>query len=147
MEIHNGYLKSTGWLESKTENIAVAKGAAIPWVSYSFLYFLDSLDLQEKNLIEFGGGASTYYFVSKVKNVTTFESNSEYIDKIKTNLAIFSNLRLIDSKNCDFEIKHQENNYTSISEIDLATIKAAHAYDLQYNWANEPISYDLEVFF
>ena len=122
MEIHNGYLKSTGWLESKTENIAVAKGAAIPWVSYSFLYFLDSLDLQEKNLVEFGGGASTYCFVSKVKSITTFESDSEYLDNIKTNLAIFSNLRIIDSKICAFEIKRQGNNNASISETNLAII-------------------------
>ena len=107
---------------------------------------MDSLDLQEKNLVEFGGGASTYCFVSKVKSITTFESDSEYLDNIKTNLAIFSNLRIIDSKICAFEIKRQGNNNASISETNLAIIKAAYAYDLQYNWANEPISCDLEAF-
>jgi hypothetical protein len=115
------------WLESKVNNISIKNGELIPWITYPALCFLDRLNLSEKNVVEFGSGASTAYLVRRGARITSFEFDTEYYSSIEPlirnpNLQIVDATKfeyLIDSEPiCDLIVKLIENdrNHADLGE-------------------------------
>jgi hypothetical protein len=64
VSIHAGFLKTSGWLESKNKNASYKDGKLVPWLTYSSITFLECLDLKRMNLVEF---VSSYASQTKLK--------------------------------------------------------------------------------
>lgn len=79
-----GYLCEIGWIESMQTNLPVDKHIKpIPWVTYSFIDFIDGRLLNSMSIFEYGAGNSTLYFAHKVRKVTTVEHDYEWYKNMK----------------------------------------------------------------
>lgn len=52
-----------------------------PWFNKGSVEFLDTLDLKNYHVIEFGSGSSTFYFADKCKFVNSYEMNVDFFKK------------------------------------------------------------------
>lgn len=110
-------LKEYGyWNSIKNKCITDKDGRYIPWFTYPAYEFINSLDLKNKTVFEWGSGHSTVYWSKKCKSVTSVEDNKEWYEKISRFLNRCKNVNLIFSKD---------------KEEYLDSIKAANfSYDL-----------------
>ena len=60
--------------------------AGYMWTSYSLHQFLHSLNLKNKNVLEFGSGGSTVFFLKRKANLITFEHSQVWIEKLRLRL-------------------------------------------------------------
>jgi len=59
------------------------KGNPIPWYTYPAIDFLESLDLSEKFVFEYGGGSSTLWWAKRAKGLFTVEHDKNWYRKLK----------------------------------------------------------------
>lgn len=91
-----GYLADTGWLRAYQSKEAVdSTGKFIPWLTYSFLDFLEGRLKPNMRICEYGSGNSTLFFASLVNEVISFENNDEWYHKVKHKLPSHAHLHLI----------------------------------------------------
>lgn len=84
---HSGYLLETGWIRSYLNGFPVDKaGNSLPWFTLSFISFLETRLDESITIFEYGAGNSTIYFSSRVKNLTSIESDSAWLKQLKTKL-------------------------------------------------------------
>lgn len=57
-------------------------GAPLPWYTYPTIHFLETKDLRDKTVLEFGAGYSTLWWASHVKSVVAFEDNRGWYDRL-----------------------------------------------------------------
>lgn len=69
----------------KKEKSIDKKGDFIPWFTYPAIHFLESKNLKEKIVFEWGGGASSKYFSKKCKEIITIEDNDEWFKFLEAN--------------------------------------------------------------
>ena len=93
----SGYLVEIGWWNSwiKKKPIDI-NGNPLPWVTYSFIDFIDERLNKEMSIFEFGSGNSSFYYSSKVEFVDTVEHDEEWYNKLQ--LILPSNVNLIFKK-------------------------------------------------
>lgn len=85
LEVSERYLLNSGWINSRLQRRSVDQnGSALPWLTYPSIAFLEQLDLEDKIVLEFGGGGSTAYFSRRSKQVHTVELDGEYLDSLRT---------------------------------------------------------------
>lgn len=89
---------------------------AYPWYTKPCLDFLETLDLKDKNVLEFGAGFSTIWWAKKANSVFSIEANKEWLQKIspeiaenKNTIAVLREVNEGDQSKIDF--------YTDVSEI------------------------------
>jgi hypothetical protein len=58
-------------------------GLDIPWLPYSLTFFLSQVIPTHARVLEFGGGASTSWWLSRGNIVTTLEPSDEYFEGLK----------------------------------------------------------------
>ena len=68
--------------------------AGFMWTSYPLHQFLHSLNLKGKNVLEFGSGGSTVFFLQRKANLVTFEHSEVWIEKLKPKLQTYDNLKI-----------------------------------------------------
>lgn len=61
-------------------------GAAVPWMTYPAIEFLKKYLRKNHEIFEFGCGASTLFFSSRVKKVVGLETNKKWLEIIKNKL-------------------------------------------------------------
>lgn len=54
-----------------------------PWLTYGAILMLEQLKMKDFNILEFGSGGSTIFFANRVKHVTSFDTNKEWVSKVK----------------------------------------------------------------
>lgn len=57
-------------------------GNYIPWITYPCIEFLNTLDLRDCRVFEFGSGSSTLYWAQKTKSVISVERDRDWYDKV-----------------------------------------------------------------
>lgn len=57
-------------------------GNPVPWITYSAAAYLDSLDLRDRRMFEYGAGASTMYWQSRVAELVSVENSPEWRDAV-----------------------------------------------------------------
>lgn len=72
-----------GFFDSADLGSPIKNSQPFPLLTYPFIDFIESHDVSNFNLIEFGSGNSTLYFENVFKKVISFETNSEWYDKVK----------------------------------------------------------------
>lgn len=124
----DGYLKEKGWLNSNLRSSALDfKGNPIPWLTYSFISFLETRLKLDMDIFEFGSGASTIWFSKRVGNIVSIENDTAWYKKVKPILN--SNVELILSDS-DGKI-----NYTEFVFAPMGTPS---------NYANEILQIDIK---
>ena len=69
----------------------------IPWFTFSAIQYLESFDLSERVIFEYGSGFSTRYWTSRCKWVYTVESDRKWYDKIANDNFLNLNLYFEDN--------------------------------------------------
>lgn len=74
-----------GHFRSYIENTSIDKaGNPIPWFTYPAIEYINQLDLSHSELLEWGSGASSEYFQSKVKKITSIEHDKAWYQRMKS---------------------------------------------------------------
>ena len=74
----------TGHFRSAWLNKAVdGKGAPLPWYTYPMVEFLSNKDFKGRRILEWGAGQSTLWWAARAAQVTSFESDPVWYEKIK----------------------------------------------------------------
>jgi hypothetical protein len=78
------YFAETGWRRSLFENKVIDKdGNAIPWYTYSYIYFIEPRLKDTFDIFQFGCGASTEWYAKRCGQITSVENNPNWYDKMK----------------------------------------------------------------
>lgn len=94
------YLRSCGWFKSVQLSLAVdCDGKPIPWVTYSFLRFIEPRLDSSMTLFEFGSGHSTAFWSLRVGQVVSCEHDEKWYEKMKGEL----------SSNVDYRLRSRED--------------------------------------
>ena len=78
----NVFLRQHGHSKQRRSLPVNANGDFQPWLTYPMIEFLDSLDLSEKSILEFGAGGSTLYWARRSKEVISVELDQEWANKL-----------------------------------------------------------------
>ncbi|MEE1884663.1 FkbM family methyltransferase [Pedobacter flavus] len=79
-----GYLNSIGWFNAyKTKSAIDGQGNAIPWVTYSFIDFIQDRIKKSHLIFEYGSGSSTKYYALRAASVVSVEHDKEWFEKVK----------------------------------------------------------------
>lgn len=143
VSICKGFLSESGWIKSRNTNESRTGSEIVPWLTYGSIYFLNQLELSNKKILEFGSGASTFWFSEKCRQVTSFESDTNYLSGIKSELGVNKNVNLltypISNKLKKSEIDYKEamiieknlgNHEKFISTLDLNELQVIVAKQL-----------------
>jgi hypothetical protein len=67
------------WKKSLTSDFSLVE-TKTPWINYEAIEFLDRFIGNQSHVFEYGGGASTLYFLSKGARVFTVEHDEKWLD-------------------------------------------------------------------
>lgn len=141
IDLHDGYLRESGWLESKNQNSSILHESPVPWTSFAFLRILNVLNLKDAALLEFGGGNSTFYFSSLCRTVRTVEFNADYLISLTKLAGLHSNITVIDGSNESF------SNINEGCPMEFGKVlEEAYNYDVSNGVINEKLSYDFKKY-
>ena len=89
-----GYLCEIGWIDSyKTQTPVNKKLQPIPWVTYSFISYIENRLNKSMSIFEYGSGNSTFLYAEKVNRVISVEHDKKWHEKLKENIP--ENVKLI----------------------------------------------------
>ncbi len=114
--LHQEYLRTTGWIESKNANQAIRDGEYLPWTSYAFTHWFDSRDVSKQLMLEFGSGASTLYWAASFKNVISVESDLEWFTRVKNAVANKKNITLHSILGSSNQTKYDNQEWESLKD-------------------------------
>lgn len=99
-----GYFEEKGWNRSfiQKESVNIA-GDPIPWLSYSFLDFMNGRLKPDFSVFEYGSGNSTLFFAGKLKHVVSVEYDKFWLEKIKNKMPENVDLKFIDLEGDKYE--------------------------------------------
>jgi hypothetical protein len=81
---NKGYLAQIGWFKAFDSKSPVdGEGRPIPWVTYSFIDFIEGRLNKKLSVFEFGSGNSTYFYARLAGDVVSVEHDKEWYNKIK----------------------------------------------------------------
>jgi hypothetical protein len=58
-----------------------ADGTAVPWMTYPAICYLNQLDFSQKQVFEYGCGASTHYWARRAKQVYSVEHDAPWFER------------------------------------------------------------------
>ena len=95
-----GYLLDIGWIEACKQKKSCDKfGNPLPWVTYSFIDYIEAKLNKNMDLFEFGSGASSIWYANKVNEVFSVEHNKSWFDSLQNSLI------------CNLHVLYQELDY------------------------------------
>ncbi|MFH0734048.1 MAG: FkbM family methyltransferase [bacterium] len=90
----NSALKNDGWFKSfRTKKSIDLDGNPIPWLTYSFIKFIQNRLNNSLTVFEYGSGNSTLWFASKIKSIISVENDKNWYESVKTKIP--SNAKII----------------------------------------------------
>jgi hypothetical protein len=94
--VKQSYLRTTGYIKSfRSRKIQGADGATVPWLTYSFVSFLEERLHDQLHFAEFGFGASTRFFASKVCTTISIESSKDWCNRVESMLSDLPNAEVV----------------------------------------------------
>ena len=78
-----GYLDETGWFNAFFSHSPVdVDGNPIPWVTYSFIDFINERLNKRHTVFEFGSGNSTFFYSKHAAKVVSVEHDRDWYDNV-----------------------------------------------------------------
>ncbi len=139
--LHDGFLRESGWLESKNQNASILHESPVPWTSFAFLHLLNVLNFKDAALLEFGGGNSTFYFSTLYRTVRTVEFDANYLVSLTKRSSLQSNITDLDGSKESFSNRNEEYPQ-EFSKV----LEEAYNYDVSNGVMNEKLSYDFKKY-
>ena len=124
VELHN-IPSNKYWLESKRFNRSVKDGEPVPWITYPALSYLEKIDFSKLSCVEFGSGASTFWFASRCKDFATFEFDQAYC-RLLSETPTMESVNLVESSgllNYFNSADHDLDKYQLFIDMDLDNLK------------------------
>ncbi|WP_228850335.1 class I SAM-dependent methyltransferase [Aegicerativicinus sediminis] len=82
--LRQGYLNEIGWWNAwRSKSPLGPEDNPIPWVTYSFIDFVEERLTDDLGMFEFGSGNSTLYYSRYIKEIHTVEHDKEWFEKIR----------------------------------------------------------------
>ena len=101
-----------------------------PWLTYNFINYFITQDLKDKTLLELGSGESTIFWADYFKKVYSYESDSDWIQKLKNEYEIPNNVEINETGNAIFEdakfLTYVKNCDYIIIDNDIHTMPRKH---------------------
>lgn len=115
----SGFFLETGYFKSLEAGYPVGvEGNPIPWLSYSFLYFINPRLRRDFEMFEYGSGNSTLFFAERVKSITSVEHDSGWYRAIKNKVRNNTQLHLLNLDETYVNQIHQSNKKFEVILID-----------------------------
>lgn len=123
----NSFLKDKGWFGSFDRGIAVDRnGRPIPWLSYTFINFIEPRLRKDFTLFEYGSGNSTLWFAERMGKVVSVEHNKEWVEFLKPKLPANCTLHLAIEDYANEILRHEdEYHLVLVDAIDRAACARA----------------------
>lgn len=121
LALEKAYLNEIGYMKSIEKGAPFSKdGTPIPWLTYSFIYFIQGRLKPEMSILEFGSGNSTLYWSKRVRKVESIEHDPAWFGKFTSEgLPQNVNITLKKLQNDDYtNFKSPNNIKFSIILID-----------------------------
>lgn len=118
LALEKAYLNEIGYMKSIEKGAPFSKdGTPIPWLTYSFIYFIQGRLKPEMSILEFGSGNSTLYWSKRVRKVESIEHDPAWFGKFTSEgLPQNVNITLKKLQNDDY------TNFKSPSNIKFSII-------------------------
>lgn len=85
--------KTLGHAKSIKKQKSINKaGEFVPWFTYPAIHFLETRDISNYQVYEWGGGASSKYFSRKCKHIITVEDDKEWFKFLEKDKAVNQDL-------------------------------------------------------
>jgi hypothetical protein len=104
-----------GFLYYKSGSSVDKNNNPIPWMTYSFIDFIEERLNKELEIFEFGSGNSTIFFAKRVKNVMAAEHNAKWHDKVKDKVPNNAEVKLV-------ALTDYENSIDIIKQYDIIIV-------------------------
>lgn len=101
----NDAVRSGQFRSAVTGKVVDRNGEPLPWLTYSAIHFLGSLDYTGRRVLEFGSGSSTMWWQSRVDSVVSFEADKAWMDGMAPKVA--PNVRLLPLPTDPNDITHK----------------------------------------
>ena len=95
------------------------RSTAYPWYTKPSLEYLETLDLKDSVILEYGGGWSTIWWSKVAKNILTIEANKEWFEKISPEMPDNVDMILREVNEGD---QNKVDFYTFVPDIDFNII-------------------------
>lgn len=80
----NSYFEQSGWFQSfSTKQSIDSSKMPIPWMTYSFISFIEKRLSSKMRVFEYGCGNSTLWWATRVKSVVSCEHNYDWHNRVK----------------------------------------------------------------
>jgi hypothetical protein len=80
----DSFLCETGWFNSFSQKQSIDMlGVPLPWMTYSFIAFVEKRLCQQMEVFEYGCGNSTLWWAERVKSVISCEHDYNWYIKVK----------------------------------------------------------------
>lgn len=76
-----------GWLTTLGSGRSPLE-AAVPWLPFSAIQFLDQILTPESQVFEYGSGGSTLWLAKRASRLTTVEHNAEWFERVRQELEL-----------------------------------------------------------
>ena len=119
--ISSQYLQSSGWIESIQSRRPLRNGSPIPWFTYPAIDFLDSLELDNKTVLEVGGGFSTLYWALRGCSGISLEIDSGWsiaISKALSGISRSNSMAILNVSNTDKYLGVKAENFLGAHQIE-----------------------------
>lgn len=78
------FLRDSGWIHSFRQKKSIDKyGNSLPWMTYPFIYFLETRIQQNMKVFEYGCGSSTLWWSRHVQSVISCEHDKEWYEEYR----------------------------------------------------------------
>ena len=110
LALEKAYLYEIGYINSIEKGGPFSKfGEPIPWLTYSFIYFIEERLNSKMSILEFGSGNSTLYWSKRVKRVESIEHDPSWYEKVKS-------MNLPENANVSLKKLGDHGDYTKYSK-------------------------------
>ena len=73
-----------GWNQTRRKRTAVLHGFPIPWFTYASVQFIDQTVSNSAQILEIGGGNSSFFWINRGNCLVTLETNESWVNLIKS---------------------------------------------------------------
>lgn len=122
-----GYLYDSGWKNSMwNHTVSDSNNRNIPWLTYSFIEFIEPRMSNRMRILEFGSGYSTMWWGDKCKSIDSLENSKKWYEFINNQKRAANNIRIFFVENIDNAVLELCNKEYDVVIVDDSGDRSLH---------------------